>query len=100
MNNVELQNAIDAIRKINTQADLNVLANEWKRQMNYIGSQATRGMKKGDTVTWESRGYVHTGVITKMNRKTTEVVAAGANPFGRTVTRVPNSMITGIVEAV
>jgi len=34
-----------------------------------------------------------------MNRKTTEVVAAGANPFGRTVTRVPNSMITGVLEA-
>jgi len=95
----ELQNAIDAIRKISTQADLNVLANEWKRQMTYIGNQATRGMKKGDTVTWESRGYVHTGIITKMNRKTTEVVAAGANPFGRTVTRVPNSMITGVLEA-
>ena len=95
----ELQNAINAIRKISTQADLNVLANEWKRQMTYIGNQAIRGMKKGDTVTWESRGYVHTGIITKMNRKTTEVVAAGANPFGRTVTRVPNSMITGVLEA-
>ena len=94
----ELENAVAAIRKISTQADLNTLANEWKRQMNYIGSQATRGMKKGDTVTWESRGYVHTGVITKMNRKTTEIVAAGATPFGRTVTKVPNSMITGVVE--
>jgi len=94
----DLQNAIDAIRKISTQADLNVLAEEWKRQMTYIGRNATRGMKKGDTINWESRGYVHTGIITKMNRKTTEVVAAGATPFGRTVTRVPNSMITGIVE--
>lgn len=95
----ELQNAIDALRKIKTQADLNALAEEWKRQMNYIGANATRGMKKGDTITWESRGFVHTGIIQKMNRKTTEVVAAGANPFGRTVTRVPNSMITGIVES-
>jgi len=95
----ELQNAIDALRKIKTQADLNALAEEWKRQMNYIGANATRGMKKGDTITWESRGFVHTGIIQKMNRKTTEVVAAGATPFGRTVTRVPNSMITGIVES-
>ena len=94
----DLQNAIDAIRNISTQADLNVLAEEWKRQMTYIGRNATRGKKKGDTVTWESRGFVQTGTITKMNRKTTEVVAAGATPFGRTVTRVPNSMITGIVE--
>ena len=94
----DLQNAIDAIRNISSQADLNVLAEEWKRQMTYIGRNATRGMKKGDTITWESRGFVQTGIITKMNRKTTEVVAAGATPFGRTVTRVPNSMITGIAE--
>jgi hypothetical protein len=94
----ELENAIAALRKITTQADLNELANQWKLQMNYIGAQAIRGMKKGDTITWESRGFVHTGIITKMNRKTTEVVAAGATPFGRTVTKVPNSMITGIVE--
>jgi len=95
----DLQNAIDAIRKITTQADLNVLAQEWKRQMNYIGSQAKVGLKKGDTINWESRGFVHTGVIQKMNRKTVEVVAAGANPFGRTVTRVPTSMIIGKVAA-
>ena len=98
--NIELQNAIEAIRKIKSQADLNTVADEWKRQSTFIGRNATHGMKKGDTVTWESRGFVHTGVINKMNRKTTEIVAAGATPFGRTVTRVPNSMITGIVESV
>ena len=95
----DLQNAIDAIRKLTTQAELNELATEWKRQMNYIGTQAKRGLKKGDTVKWESRGYVHTGVISKMNKKTVEVVAAGATPFGRTVTRVPASMIVGKVAA-
>lgn len=93
----DLQNAIDAIRKIQTQADLNTLAEEWKRQMNYIGAQAKRGLKKGDTIRWESRGFVRTGTITKMNKKTVEVVDAGATPFGRTVTRVPTSMIVGKV---
>ena len=95
----DLQNAIDAIRKIQTQADLNTLAEEWKRQMNYIGAQAKRGLKKGDTIKWESRGFVRTGTITKMNKKTVEVVDAGATPFGRTVTRVPTSMIVGKVAA-
>ena len=95
--NVELQNAIDAIRKIQTQADLNELAQVWKDQMTFIGNQAKRGLKKGDTIEWESRGYVRQGVITKMNRKTVEVVDAGATPFGRTVTRVPTSMIVGKV---
>lgn len=93
--NIELQNAVEAIRKIQTQDDLNTLANEWKRQMTFIGNQAKRGLKKGDVIKWENRGFVRTGTITKMNRKTVEVVDAGATPFGRTVTRVPTSMIVG-----
>ena len=95
----ELQNAITAICKIQTQSDLNMLADGWKQQMTFIGNQAKRGLKKGDVVNWESRGFVRTGTITKMNRKTVEVVDAGATPFGRTVTRIPASMITGKVAA-
>ena len=94
-----LQNAIDAIRLIDNQADLNVLADEWKRQMSYIGNKAKRGLKKGDVVNWESRGVVRQGTIVKMNQKTVEVQDAGATPFGRTVTRIPASMITGKVAA-
>ena len=95
----ELQNAITAICKIQTQSDLNMLADVWKQQMTFIGNQAKRGLKKGDVVNWESRGFVRTGTIIKMNRKTVEVVDAGATPFGRTVTRIPASMITGKVAA-
>jgi hypothetical protein len=89
----ELQAAIDAIRAIKTQADLNVLADVWKQQMTYIGRQAVSGLKKGDTISWEYGGLVKQGIIVKMNRKTCEVVNAGANPFGRTITRIQNSMI-------
>ena len=99
VDNPELQKAIDAMRDIQTQADLNVLADVWKQQMTYIGNQNKVGLKKGDTVTWEYGGLVRQGVIRKMNRKTMEVVDAGANPFGRTVTKIQNSMVTGIVEA-
>lgn len=95
----ELETAIQAIRNIKTQSDLNELAKEWKLQMNYIGAQAKRGLKKGDTIQWESRGFVRTGTIIKMNTKTVEVQDAGATPFGRTVTRVPTSMIVGKVAA-
>ena len=94
-----LNDVIVALRKIDNQADLNTIANEWKRQMTYIGRNATSGLKKGDTITWEYRGVVKTGTITKMNRKTTEVVNTGASPFGRTVTKIHNSMITGKVAA-
>ena len=96
-NTQELINAIDAIRKIQTQDDLNTLAKVWKDQMTFIGNQAKSGLKKGDTIEWANNGYVRRGVIQKMNRKTVEVVDAGATPFGRTVTRVPTSMIVGKV---
>ena len=95
----KLETAIAAMRDIDNQADLNVLADEWKRQMSYIGSKAKRGLKKGDVVNWESRGVVRQGTIVKMNQKTVEVQDAGATPFGRTVTRIPASMITGKVAA-
>ena len=95
--NTELQTAINAIRKIKTQADLNVLADVWKQQMTFIGRQATSGITKGDTITWEYRGVTKQGVVLKMNRKTCEVANAGASPFGRTITKIHNSMIVGKV---
>ena len=91
---VELQNAIDAMRQIKTQSDLSVLADIWRQQQTFIGNMARSGLKKGDTVEWEYRGMVRTGIIQKMNRKTVEVADAGASPFGRTVTKIQNSMIT------
>jgi len=42
---------------------------------------------------------VRQGTIVKMNQKTVEVQDAGATPFGRTITRIPASMITGKVAA-
>jgi len=95
----KLENAIQALRLIDNQSDLNELAKQWKLQMSYIGSKNKRGLKKGDTVEWESQGIVRTGKIVKMNPKTVELVDVGATPFGRTVTRVPASMILGKVAA-
>ena len=95
----KLETAITAMREIDNQADLNELAKVWKLQMSYIGSKAKRGLKKGDVVNWESRGVVRQGTIVKMNTKTVEVQDAGATPFGRTVTRIPASMIVGKVAA-
>ena len=59
----ELENAINALRKIQSQAELNILANEWKSQSTFIGRNATRGMKKGDTVTWDLIQTSHTLLI-------------------------------------
>ena len=90
---LELKNAIDAMRQIKTQADLSVLADIWRQQQTFIGNMAKSGLKKGDTIEWEYRGVVKQGIIKKMNQKTTELVDANANPFGRTVTKIQNSMI-------
>ena len=52
----DLQNALDAMRKINNATDMSVLASEFNRHMTYIGKQKAVGIKKGDTVTWEYGG--------------------------------------------
>ena len=94
----ELQTAINAMRKVKSQSDLNVLANVWRDQQTFIGNMAKSGLKKGDTIEWEYRGNVKVGVITKMNQKTTEVMDPNMNsPFGRTITKIQNSMILGKV---
>ena len=47
---IELQNAIDAMRQIKTQADLSTLADIWRQQQTFIGNMAKSGLKKGDTI--------------------------------------------------
>jgi predicted TIM-barrel fold metal-dependent hydrolase len=92
-----LQDAIEAIRKIDTQAELNTLAEEWKRQQTYIANRAKVGLKIGDMVEWESRGVVNRGTIRKINRKTMEIVEPNRGMWGSTVYKVPASMVLGKV---
>lgn len=95
----ELVAVLEALAKIDNQADLNVVADRWNKQMTFIGNKAKQGLKKGDTIQWEYGGLVKTGTILKMNRKTMEVVDAGATPFGKTRTKIQNSMVIGKVAA-
>ena len=92
-----LETAISALRQLDTQADLNELAKAWKLQMNFIGNQNARGLKKGDTITWEYKGTVKSGTIKKLNHKTCEVLGAGGSSFGNTTYKIYKSMITGVV---
>lgn len=95
----ELVAVLEALQKIDNQADLNVIADRWKRQMTFIGKMAGRGITKGDTIRWEYGGVVKTGTVTKVNPKTVEVVNTGATPFGRTITKIYKSMIVEKVAA-
>ena len=54
-------------------------------------------VKKGDTVQWENLGVVKTGTIVKMNKKTCEVVNAGALTIWSYSNKNPQSMIVGKV---
>ena len=94
----ELEMAIEAIRAIRTQTDLNELAQAWKSQQTFIANRIGRMVKKGDTVQWENRGVVKTGTITKLNKKTCELKTTGAGSQCQ-ITKIYNSMIVGKVEA-
>ena len=99
MQSTELQNAIEAIQSIRSQSDLNILAQTWRDQQTFLATTIGRKLKKGDTVEWEDRnGNLVPGVITKLNKKTCEVIRPGATPFGRTVTKIYNSMIVRKVK--
>ena len=59
-----------------TQSRFNVL-DVW-RHADDLYWRRSNWSEKGDTITWEYGGLVKTGKIVKMNRKTVEVVDAGA----------------------
>ena len=81
-----------------TQADLNVPAEAWKNPTDFYCPRNGRMVKKGDTIQWESLGVVKTGTIIKMNKKTCEVVNAGASTIWSYSYKNPyNPMIVGKV---
>jgi len=94
----EVKAVIEAMEKVTTQDELNVIANAWQARMNNIASAKKMVLKKGQTIEWTHKGLTRIATVLKVNRKTVEVVDAGANPFGRTVTRVPMSMVDKVVE--
>ena len=96
---VELQNALDAMRKITNTSDMHVLAQQYNSHITFLGKVNSRGVVIGDTIVWEYGGLQKTGKVIKVNRKTIEVMDAGATPFGATRTKLDKSMIVGKVAA-
>jgi hypothetical protein len=72
MNNV--QKAIQAIRNIESNEELNQLIEAFKLQRTYLARSATRLLMVGDTVTFDAkmRGVI-TGQVIKINTKTVQV---------------------------
>ena len=94
---VELQNALDAMRKITNTADMHVLAQQYNSHINFLGKVNSRGVVVGDKIAWEYGGLQKIGVVRKVNRKTIEVANYGNTPFGSTITKIDKSMILGKV---
>ena len=72
MNNV--QKAIQAIRNIETSAELDQLIDAFKLQRTYLARQSARSLMVGDTVTFDAkmRGQI-TGQVVKIKTKTVQV---------------------------
>ena len=94
----ELQNALDAMRKITNTADMHVLAQQYNSHITLLGKRKGAGIIKGDKIAWEYGGLQKVGVVVKVNRKTVEVQNYGNTPFGSTRTRLDKSMILGKVD--
>ena len=94
---VELQNALDAMRKITDTSDMHVLAAQYNSHVTFLGKTKGAGIIKGDKIAWEYGGLQKVGIVTKVNRKTVEVQNYGNTPFGSTRTRLDKSMILGKV---
>lgn len=94
---VELQNALDAMRKITDTSDMHVLAAQYNSHITLLGKRNGAGIIKGDKIAWEYGGLQKVGIVTKVNRKTIEVQNYGNTPYGSTRTRLDKSMILGKV---
>jgi hypothetical protein len=94
---VELQNALDAMRKITNTADMHVLASQYTSHITFLGKVNSRGVTVGDKIAWEYGGLQKIGVVRKVNRQTIEVANYGNTPFGSTITKIHKSMILGKV---
>jgi hypothetical protein len=94
---VELQNALDAMRKITDTSDMHVLAAQYNSHITFLGKTKGAGIIKGDKIAWEYGGLQKVGIVTKVNRKTIEVQNYGNTPYGSTRTRLDKSMILGKV---
>ena len=67
----ELQNALDAMRKITNTADMHVLAQQYNSHITFLGKVNSRGIVKGDTIVWEYGGLKKTGKVDQEKYKET-----------------------------
>lgn len=92
--NPRVKAAVDAINALENYDELRPIYEAIRAKETRLSRNNIRSIVKGCDVEFKTRnGNMIRGVVTKVNRKTVEVVQAGATPFGRTTYKVPASML-------
>ena len=86
--------AVTAIMKLETVEEIRAVCDAIKRQQTYLSTQNIRKIVKGALVSFTDRsGRRVVGTVTKVNRKTVEVLGGMSNGLFRTTYKVPGSML-------
>jgi len=97
----ELENALEAMRKITDTADMHVLASEYNRHITFLGKMKANkfAVKIGDTIEWTYGGIKKFGKVYKVNPRTVLVFQNTGASIGSTQVKLDKSLITGKVAA-
>ena len=97
----ELENALEAMRKITDTADMHVLASEYNKHITFLGKMKANKFQVvvGDTIEWTYGGIKKFGKVYKVNPKTVLVFQQTGASIGSTQVKLDKSLITGKVAA-
>jgi len=97
----ELENALEAMRKITDTSDMHVLASEYNRHITFLGKMKANkfAVKIGDTIEWTYGGIKKFGKVYKVNPRTVLVFQNTGASIGSTQVKLDKSLITGKVAA-
>lgn len=88
---------VEDIRQLKTQAEVNLVIEAIKLQMNYLSRKNIRQFVNGDTVKFVARnGAVITGTVSKVNQKTVLVKVPNLGMLGTTTYKVPAGMLESV----
>ena len=87
--------AVTAITKLETVEEIRDVIEAIKRQQTYLSRRNIQKVVKGACVSFTDRsGRKIVGTVTKVNRKTVEVLGGMSNGVFNTTYKVPGSMLT------
>ena len=97
----ELENALEAMRKITDTADMHVLASEYNKHITFLGRMKANKFQVvvGDTIEWTYGGIKKFGKVYKVNPRTVLVFQQTGASIGSTQVKLDKSLITGKVAA-